>query len=176
MPKYMMVNENGAMIARLELESWIVPEHWDEGDKEPGRWPRAAVQSLIHLFTGRRSRLGEGEKMEIPEALAWHIAVLIDDWGRHREDGHWPIMEDAEDWEWSCGEPGAGYGHVRNAIAQETKEQGSPKNLIAYRMMERNVERARFITTHTRRWYQAGIELYAAALPEEKERWRSCAA
>ena len=165
-----MKGKTRGMIARLtELEGWGIPEHWKGQETFPEGWPHASVQTLINLFTGRYPDPDNADGVEIPDTLGWHITTLIEDWGDHEP----PTMEAAEDWNWGGGDPGTGYEHVKEGMARELGEQDHPEDLIQYRIMEREVERTGFIATHSQGWYRAGIELYAAASPEEKERWRS---
>ena len=68
-------------VAHLELEHHATPELWPGYEREPTHWPASAVASLIQLFTGRNPNDDdEGNGLQIPDSLGWHIAVLIDHW------------------------------------------------------------------------------------------------
>ena len=80
MARYSSAAKEGMMTASLELDGWDAPHTWEGDTVAPEQWPEAAVQSLIHLFTGTSPAAGGTKGTGIPEGLAHHIAVLIEDW------------------------------------------------------------------------------------------------
>ena len=169
MPRYGMFNENQGMIAKLDLDGWIRPEHWKGQEHHPEGWPHASVQSLIHLFTGKTPFSEDPDGIEIPNILGWHIAALIEDWGDHEPS----VMEDpTERWFGDPMDRKIDLGIVMEIPSGDYRE-GGDEAFIERRIMKDSVERNRFIVEHTQRWYIAGIALYATIPPEERKKWNS---
>ena len=158
----------GSSTVKLELDNWIIPMYWEaDGGRQPEDWPEAAVESLINLFTGRTSLEPGSEGIEIPDVLGWHIATLIDDREGHQVSITADPLEgmseqDRRDtWRAEVHQMAAyGGGYTLDALATK-------------RAREERVRTTRFIVEHNQRWYAMGIQLYAAATPEERENWKS---
>ena len=70
-------------VARLDMEHWKRPESWDPQNEAPQDWPVNAVDALISLFTGKTATEAGENGIELPDSLARHIAVLMEDWQGH---------------------------------------------------------------------------------------------
>ena len=145
------------VIAKLELDGWSPPEFWSEDFSVPTGygWPISAIAALLHLFTGNNSMTSGDDGIEIPDCLAWHIATLIDDWRDHL----WTI--DAT----PCEMIQDGRNSVRDMLIAELPEHipAEQAGVIAEKnQASMEIERTRFLVSHTREWYGQGLILYQA--------------
>lgn len=86
-----ITSKDGDEAPELQLIAWSPSPHWTDQKVMPFHWPTTKIFALIRLFRNHASIPQNQEKLEIPDQLAWHIAVLMDDWVQinanlHRED------------------------------------------------------------------------------------------
>lgn len=95
MPKYILRNGKEQR-ASLELEGWQKPQNWIGDTLRPLHWPETSILSLIKLFNYTNTSTEKRESIEIPEVLAWHIAVLIEAW--ETAPGNRQLLQTAQEW------------------------------------------------------------------------------
>ena len=159
MAKYTMdskPDENGHIltIAKLELDNWSMPQYWEGDRKIPEAWPQAALESLIHLFTGHTADAAQQQGVEICDQLGWHIASLIELWSEHSTPiDHTSLYCDHQT--------------VKNFMYAKYSHENilDMENLIYHETQLYYMERADKIRDVVQRWYRDGIALYQATRP-----------
>ena len=148
-------NGSYTIIAKLELDGWSSPEFWPEDFSIPTGygWPMSAIDALLNLFTGNSSMTSDHEGIEILDCLAWHIATLIDDWRDHL----WSI--DASPYDDVQGDRNA-VGDTFMAELPEHIPSGQARLVADKNQASLEIERTKFLVSHTRKWYGQGLILY----------------
>lgn len=142
-----------SVIARLELDGYHSNKLWKETDSVKAEWPHAAVNALVNLFTGQNPLEDtECKGVEIPEALGWHIAVLMEAWCDLGTglDQYKPIALNNED-------------SLREyMISRHPKSHRPSPQAVEHRKDILTTEHARYRQKLVQRWYSDGIRLYHA--------------
>lgn len=136
-------------IAKLNLENWHPPEHWEGDHRASEEWPQATIESLIHLFTGNTSEATGQEGIEIPDQLGWHIAHLIELW----QQSLYPIDNNA------LNDAPEALAHIV-AAKYKPSNNGSLLALQGYESELHHIERVDKIRDVVQKWYADGIALY----------------
>ena len=139
MPVYRTTENDGHPTATLTMDDYDHPHAWPGPTGAPDTWPHSTIASLIHLFTGSHPEPHTDAGSDIPEALACHIAVLIEDWCLNDLDG-----------------PGE---HPRGNFPHDQDTPATPA-AVAYAALTN--ERTAFAARHVQEWYSQGIALYQA--------------
>ena len=145
MASYSSTPREGEPTASLILHGWDTPHTWEGNTEAPDRWPHAAVQSLIHLFTDPDPNQDpdptDCEGTEIPEVLGHHIAVLIDDWCTLDFDQNLMALMPRS-------------SNLEFLLQEEPRARLKYGALVVQRRAQQN--------SHIQTWYSQGIALFQA--------------
>ena len=160
MARYVAINEKNETVVQLELDGYIgTPDYWPEENHPPEGWPYAAVEALVHLFTGQVPHQAGQTGVEIPDCLGWHIATLMDDFAAKLHS-----IGDTLGSYFTVSTP-TGKLTLSEIFEMELPEHIDRTTRSARLIAEKNellseFDRREVLTRHVREWYGQGLELY----------------